>query len=163
MLRVDVLSTNNKGWRSPDVCHCLTDQTFIGFGDENKLGLNVSGRQISNSYAMACPPVRGDNPRALASGLSYVQMDKQGITILYHLHKWISVDLVHHEIFHAKVGKGGITYNKQFTTPFIYTKNVRGCQVGKVSTNFAAAKNGKVGSNFSAAKNGQVSSNSKKR
>ena len=35
--------------------------------------------------------------------------------------------------------------------------------VGKVSTNFAAAKNGKVGSNFSAAKNGQVSSNSKKR
>ena len=36
-------------------------------------------------------------------------------------------------------------------------------QVGKVSTNFAAAKNGKVSSNFSAAKNGQVSSNSKKR
>ena len=36
-------------------------------------------------------------------------------------------------------------------------------EVGKVSTNFAAAKNGKVGSNFSAAKNGQVSSNSKKR
>ena len=36
-------------------------------------------------------------------------------------------------------------------------------KVGKVSTNFAAAKNGKVGSNFSAAKNGQVSSNSKKR
>ena len=36
-------------------------------------------------------------------------------------------------------------------------------EVGKVSTNFAAAKNGKVGSNFSAAKNSQVSSNSKKR
>ena len=36
-------------------------------------------------------------------------------------------------------------------------------EVGKVSTNFAAAKNGKVGSNFSAAKNGQVSSSSKKR
>ena len=36
-------------------------------------------------------------------------------------------------------------------------------EVGKVSTNFAAAKNGKVGSNFSAAKNGQISSNSKKR
>ena len=36
-------------------------------------------------------------------------------------------------------------------------------KVGKVSTNFAAAKNGKVGSNFSAAKNGQVSSSSKKR
>ena len=42
---------------------------------------------ISNSYTMSCPPVRGDNPRALASGLSYVQVDKHGITILYHLHQ----------------------------------------------------------------------------
>ena len=54
---------------------------------------------------MGCPPVRGDNPRALASGLSYVQEDKHGITILYHLHQ---CRLAHHEIFHAKVGKGGI-------------------------------------------------------
>ena len=37
---------------------------------------------ICNSYTMGCPPVRGDNPRALASGLSYVQVDKHGITIL---------------------------------------------------------------------------------
>ena len=36
---------------------------------------------ISKSYTMGCPPVRGDNPRALASGLSYVQVDKHGITI----------------------------------------------------------------------------------
>ena len=36
---------------------------------------------------MGCPPVRGDNPRALASGLSYVQVDTHGITILYHLHQ----------------------------------------------------------------------------
>ena len=36
----------------------------------------------SNSYTMGCPPVRGDNPRALASGLSYVQVDKHGITNL---------------------------------------------------------------------------------
>ena len=36
---------------------------------------------------MGCPPVRGDNPRALASGLPYVQADKHGITILYHLHQ----------------------------------------------------------------------------
>ena len=43
--------------------------------------------QPSNSYTMGCPPVRGDNPRALASGLSYVQVDKHGITILYHLHQ----------------------------------------------------------------------------
>ena len=42
---------------------------------------------ISNSYTMGCPPVRGDNPRALASGLSYVQVDKHGITILYHIHQ----------------------------------------------------------------------------
>ena len=35
---------------------------------------------------MACPPVRGDSSRALASGLSYVQVDKYGITIVYHLH-----------------------------------------------------------------------------
>ena len=54
---------------------------------------------------MGCPPVRGDNPRALASGLSYVQVDKHGITILYHLQ---IVVLAHHEIFCAKVGKGGI-------------------------------------------------------
>ena len=44
---------------------------------------------INNSYTMGCPPVRGDNPRALASELSYVhvQVDKHGITILYHLHQ----------------------------------------------------------------------------
>ena len=36
---------------------------------------------------MGRPPVRRDNPRALASGLSYVQVDKHGITILYHLHQ----------------------------------------------------------------------------
>ena len=40
-----------------------------------------------NSYTMGCPPVRGDNPRALASGLSYVQEDNHGITTVYHLHQ----------------------------------------------------------------------------
>ena len=30
----------------------------------------------SKSYAMVCPPVRGYNPRAFASGLSPVQEDK---------------------------------------------------------------------------------------
>ena len=53
---------------------------------------------------MGCPPVRGDNPRALASGLSYVQVDKHGI-IIYTT--YINVDLANHEIFHAKVGKVG--------------------------------------------------------
>ena len=43
---------------------------------------------LCDSYTMACPPVRRDNPRALAGGLSYVQVDKHGITILYHLHQY---------------------------------------------------------------------------
>ena len=43
--------------------------------------------KLCNSYTMGCPPVRGDNPRALASGLSHVQVDERGITILYHLHQ----------------------------------------------------------------------------
>ena len=42
---------------------------------------------LSNNYTMGCLPVHGDNPRALASGLSYLQVDKHGITILYHLHQ----------------------------------------------------------------------------
>ena len=41
----------------------------------------------SNSYTMGCLPVCGDNARASASGLSHIQMDKHGITILYHLHQ----------------------------------------------------------------------------
>ena len=49
--------------------------------------ISDKGTIIRNSYTMGCPPVRGDNPRALASGLSYVQVDKHGITILYHLHQ----------------------------------------------------------------------------
>ena len=38
---------------------------------------------VCNSYVMCCPHVRGDNPRAFASGLSHVQVDKHGITFLY--------------------------------------------------------------------------------
>ena len=49
--------------------------------------LSIPDEGLCNSYTMACLPVRGDNPRALASGLSYVQVDKHGITILYHLHQ----------------------------------------------------------------------------
>ena len=60
---------------------------------------------ICNSYTMGCLPVRRENPRALASGLSYVQVDKHGITILYHIHQSRPCN---HEIFRAKVGKGGI-------------------------------------------------------
>ena len=59
----------------------------------------------SNSYTMGCPPVRGDNPRALASGLSDVQMDNPWYN---YYTTYISVYLAHHEEFRAKVGKGGI-------------------------------------------------------
>ena len=44
-------------------------------------------RILSKSYTMGCPPVCGDNPQALASGLSNVQVDKHGVIILYHLHQ----------------------------------------------------------------------------
>ena len=61
---------------------------------------------ISNSYTIGYSHVRGDNPRALAKWLSYVQVDKHGIIILYHLHQCRR--LVHHEIFRSKIGKGVI-------------------------------------------------------
>ena len=59
---------------------------------------------------MGCPPVRGDNPRALASGLSYVQGDNHGITILYHLHQCRHCTS---RILRAKVGKGGIMQDNE--------------------------------------------------
>ena len=49
---------------------------------------------------MGCPPVRGYNPRASASGLSYVEVDKHGLTILYHL---LQCRPAHHERFRAEV------------------------------------------------------------
>ena len=52
---------------------------------------------------MGCLPVSEDNPQALASGLSYLQVNKHGITILYHLlqcRPYTSQD----------VGKGGIKH-----------------------------------------------------
>ena len=51
------------------------------------LRLMDAKNDISNSYTMGCLPVGGDNQRALASELSNVQVDKHGITILYHLHQ----------------------------------------------------------------------------
>ena len=62
-------------------------------------------RMTSKSYTMGCPPVRGDNPRALASGLSYVHVDKHGLTILYHLHQCRPCTSRN---VRAKVRKGGI-------------------------------------------------------
>ena len=36
---------------------------------------------------MDCPRVFGDNPRALANRLSFVYVEKQGLTILNRLHQ----------------------------------------------------------------------------
>ena len=66
------------------------------------------GFEIVIHCTMGCPLIRGDIPRALASGLSYtncIQVDKHGITIYT---TYFSVDLAHHEIFLAQDGKGGI-------------------------------------------------------
>ena len=62
-------------------------------------------RGISNNYTTTCPCVRGDNSRALASGISYVLVDERGKAIYT---TYISIDLAHHEIVHANVGKDGI-------------------------------------------------------
>ena len=59
---------------------------------------------LSHNYTMGCPPVCGDNPRALANGLSYIQEDKM-VYLLYTT--YITTDLAHHRIFRAKFGKGG--------------------------------------------------------
>ena len=57
-----------------DLCHCCSQTSEDRF---SSVGANIMG----------CPPVCGDNPQALASGLSYVQGEKHGITILYHPHE----------------------------------------------------------------------------
>ena len=51
-----------------------------GFDDKEaavicrKLGFRY-GMEYTYTYTMACPPVGGDNPRALARGLSPLQVD----------------------------------------------------------------------------------------
>ena len=76
---------------------------FTEYGPFGKASLFKQHEHTSYIYTMACPPVRGDNPRALASGLSYVQVDKHGITILWHLYQFRPDN----EIVRAKVGNGG--------------------------------------------------------
>ena len=62
--------------------------------DSNQISKMVTNATITpmsshlcNNYIMGCPPACGDNPRDLASCLSYVYVTKHGITILYHLHQ----------------------------------------------------------------------------
>ena len=61
---------------------------------------------LSGSYTMVCPPVRGDNPQALAKGLSPMRRKNYDTAIFYHL---ISVDLLSMKYFVLKLvicGKG---------------------------------------------------------
>ena len=65
----------------------MVQEIFYWLGKSSQQDMKHFIATVRNSYTMGCPPVRGDNPRALASGLSYVQVDKHAITILYHLHQ----------------------------------------------------------------------------
>ena len=70
---------------------------------------------------MGCPPVRGDNPRALASGkrVDYLTYRLANMVYLFYT-TYISVDLAHREIFRAKVGKGGIEMIQRWEFEQIY-------------------------------------------
>ena len=65
------------------LCHVLASLWMCMW--HSSLYVNENRSYIS--YIIGCPPVLWDNQRALASGLSYVQVDKHGITVLYHLHR----------------------------------------------------------------------------
>ena len=64
------------------------------------------GHYVYNSYkcTMVCPHVREVNPRAVASGLSHVQVENHVKTS----NTTISVDLAHYIVDHAKIEKGRI-------------------------------------------------------
>ena len=58
---------------------------------------------------MACPSVHGDNLRALASGLSNVQVENMVYIVTTFFTTYISVYPAHHEIFRAQVSEGGLS------------------------------------------------------
>ena len=64
----------------------------------------VTGK-LHNSYTMVCPPVHGDNPQDLA--MDYLTY--RWTTLVYLSYTtYISADLEHYKIFHAKDSKGSI-------------------------------------------------------
>ena len=67
--------------------HFLNKNQQVAQKGNSRLPESNMPEDLRNSYTMGCSSVRGDNPRALASGLSYVQVDIHGITILCHLHQ----------------------------------------------------------------------------
>ena len=64
-------------------------------------------RILINSYTIVSPPVRGYNPRALASGLPPVQANKPWDN--YHIYIY-TPPFAQNEIFRAISEKGGIIY-----------------------------------------------------
>ena len=56
---------------------------MVAHHDYSNIMYLVLFRCICDSYTLVCPHVRGDNPWALASGLSPVQRTNHGITILF--------------------------------------------------------------------------------
>ena len=68
----------------------MTIQMSLVINGIESVKINVAICHISfmifKSFIIVCPPIRGDNPRALARGLSHVQVDNHGRTILYHLY-----------------------------------------------------------------------------
>ena len=71
---------------------------------------------------MGCPPVRDYIPRALASGISYVQVDKHGITFLHQIHLCRCCTL---RSSCAKVGKDGIRNSYTMACPSVRGDNPR--------------------------------------
>ena len=78
-------------------------------------------KRTSNYYIVVCPPVRGDNPRALTSGLSPVHGDNHGITFYT---TYISVGLAHYEIFRANSGMGDMNLILTHLAYRVNAKNV---------------------------------------
>ena len=72
---------------SPSILYLCNNSDQTSFSDTLTSARPLGVQQmISNSYTMGCPPVRRYSTRALASGLSYVQVDNNGIIILNYLH-----------------------------------------------------------------------------
>ena len=66
---------------------------------------------------MVCLPLRGDYPRA--QGVSYLKYKRTSMVLLVYT-TYISVDLAHHEIVCAKVGKGFKTNFHNNFVLFVY-------------------------------------------
>ena len=68
------MKVNKKPWKIfPEKYHCESIHLKYLSGKTQTFGRKALS--LCNSYIAACPPVRGDDPLALVSGLSPVQAD----------------------------------------------------------------------------------------